>query len=76
MNKVRRASIEKVIGMISDARSLLEELCAEEEEYRDNMPENLMNSERYERADEAVSYMEDAISSMEEIEGNLEEVIG
>lgn len=75
MNKIRRASIEKVIGMIADARSLLEELKDEEEEYRDNMPENLTGSERYEKADDAVSAMEDAISDMEDIENSLEEVI-
>lgn len=75
MNNVRRKNIEKVIGMISDARSLLEELMQEEEEYRDNMPENLQSSERYEKADEACYAMEEAIGNMEDIESALEEVI-
>jgi len=75
MNNVRRKNIEKVIGMISDARSLLEELMSEEEEYRDNMPENLQGSERYEKADEACYSMEEAIGNMEDIESSLEEVI-
>lgn len=75
MNKIRRKEIEKVIGMISDARSLLEELMSEEEEYRDNMPENLQGSERYEKADEACYSMEEAIGNMEDIESSLEEVI-
>ena len=75
MNNVRRKNIEKVIGMISDARSLLEELMSEEEEYRDNMPENLQGSERYEKADEACYAMEEAIGNMEDIESSLEEVI-
>jgi len=75
MNNVRRKNIEKVIGMISDARSLLEELMSEEEEYRDNMPENLQGSERYEKADEACCSMEEAIGNMEDIESSLEEVI-
>lgn len=75
MNNVRRKNIEKVIGMISDARSLLEELMEEEEEYRDNMPENLQGSERYEKADEACYNMEEAIGNLEDIESTLEEVI-
>jgi hypothetical protein len=75
MNKVRREAISKVIGMIGEARCLLDELREEEEEYRDNIPENLTGSERYEKADEAVYEMEDIVSELEEFESRLEEVI-
>jgi hypothetical protein len=39
---------------------------AEEEEYRDNMPENLQGSERYETADTACDNLQSAIDSLEE----------
>ena len=76
MNKIRREAIRKVIEAISDARIMLDELREEEEDYMNNIPENLTGSERYEKAEEAVYAMEDAVSSLEEIESALEEVIG
>ena len=75
MNNTRRKEIEKVIALIGEARSLLEELKEEEEEYRDNMPENLQGSERYEKADEACYNMEEVIDNLEDAENTLEEVI-
>ena len=66
MNKLRRTNLEKVIRSIEDAMSELECLKEEEEEYRDNMPENLQGSERYERADEACDNLYSAVSSLEE----------
>ena len=53
MNKARRKALDEVISKIEEAKELLENLQAEEEEYRDNMPENLQGSERYEAADAA-----------------------
>jgi len=75
MNKARREMIRKVIEKLDDARLLLDEIREEEEEYRDNIPENLQGSERYEKADSAVYEMEDAVGALEEMVSNLEEVI-
>ena len=41
MNKVRRSKLEKIAEAITDLKEQLETLQEEEEEYRDNMPENL-----------------------------------
>jgi len=65
MNKARRKALDEVISKIEEAKELLENLQAEEEEYRDNMPENLQGSERYEAADAAVDALDEAISSIE-----------
>ena len=72
MNKVRRKSIDEIIAKIQELTEEIECIMADEEEYRDNMPENLQGSERYERADEACSAMQDAIDNLEEAVGNLE----
>ena len=64
MNKNRRAAISVIREKLDQYSTELEELMAEEEEYRDNMPENLQGSERYEKADEAASALGDAISSV------------
>lgn len=71
MNKQRRKAIEDVTGKIRDLLVDLEVLRDEEEEYRDNIPENLQGSERYEKADECVDGLTDVI---DEIERQLEEV--
>ena len=75
MNKIRRKNLQAVIGMIEDAKSTLEDLLAEEEEYRDNIPENLQESERYETADNACSCLDDAVNSLEEAICSIEESI-
>ena len=53
MNKVRRKELQELYDIISEAKDRLEMLHDEEEEYKDNMPENLQSSERYEKAEAA-----------------------
>ena len=75
MNKARREMIRKVIEALDDARVMLDEIREEEEDYMNNIPENLTGSERYEKAEESVYNMEDAVSTLEEMVSTLEEVI-
>lgn len=72
MNKARRKALDEVISKIEEAKELLENLQAEEEEYRDNMPENLQGSERYEAADAAVDNMSSAVDALDEAISNIE----
>lgn len=72
MNKVRRKALDEVISKIEEAKELLENLQAEEEEYRDNMPENLQGSERYEAADAAVDNMSSAMDALDEAISSIE----
>lgn len=66
MNKLRRKWIEKVVDALTESLGEIESIQSEEEEYRDNIPENLQESERYERADEACENLEAAYNSLEE----------
>lgn len=66
MNKIRRKNLQAIIDQLEELKGSLEDLQAEEEEYRDNMPENLQGSERYERADTACDGLEEAVSGLEE----------
>ena len=50
---------------------MLQELQEQEEEYRDNMPENLQGSEKYERADEACSNLSDDYDSLQDAIDNI-----
>ena len=72
MNQARRKALDEVISKIEEAKELLENLQAEEEEYRDNMPENLQGSERYEAADAAVDNMSSAVDALDEAISSIE----
>lgn len=72
MNKARRKALDEVISKIEEAKELLENLQAEEEECRDNMPENLQGSERYEAADAAVDNMSSAVDALDEAISSIE----
>ena len=87
MNNARRKKINNIIEKGSDIVELLEEIKAaieevkdEEQDYLDNIPENLQNSEKYELADNAVQSLESALDwidniDIEELNGYLEESI-
>lgn len=75
MNKVRRANIKETVDLIERVKSVLESILDEEQEYYDNIPENLQTSQRAEDSEDAISNLEDAISNLEEAIGNLEEVV-
>ena len=85
MNNTRRKNIKQTIDRFCSIRKKLEELVSEvesvksdvediqweEEEYRDNMPENLQGSERYDKADGACTNLSDAVDSLDEMIGAI-----
>ena len=60
MNRIRRKALDALYRELEDIQSRLEEITCEEEDYRDNIPENLQGSERYEIADAACESLRDA----------------
>ena len=74
MNKARRKSIQDVADQLTELKSTLEGIQGEEEEYRDNIPENLQNSARYEAADEACDALSEAVDGLEDIVTSLSEL--
>lgn len=72
MNKIRRKALQEIYDKLSDLREELETINDEEDESRENMPENLQGSERYEQSetasgniDEAMEYLSSACDSIE-----------
>ena len=72
MNKNRRKALKALMDQLEDIKSSLEEIQSEEEDYRDNIPENLQGSERYEIADTACDNLYDAVSSLEDAISSIE----
>ena len=72
MNKIRRKALKALMDQLEDIKSALEEIQSEEEDYRDNIPENLQGSERYEIADAACDNLSDTVSSLEDVISSIE----
>lgn len=75
MNAKRRKQLEKVIALIDDAKSQLDALKDEEQEAFDNMPESLQYSEKGERMEEIISYLDDSFSELESAIENITSAI-
>lgn len=71
MNAKRRKELEKVIALIEDAKSQLEILKDEEQEAFDNMPESLKYSEKGEKMEEAINYLDDSSNELESVIENI-----
>lgn len=71
MNNERRKAIDEVIAKIEALRDMIGEIGAdvetlreEEQEYFDNMPESFQSGEKGERAESAISALDDAANDL------------
>lgn len=71
MNKIRRQNLKKICDKIEIIKCELEEVLQQEEDYRDSIPDNLIGSKRYEKAEEACDYLEEACDYLEDIISNI-----
>lgn len=82
MNKERRKAIAdigkqlaEVQGRMEDIMNDIDALKSEEEEYMENMPENMQGGERYEMAETACDNLDEAYSKLEEVKDGIDEVV-
>lgn len=73
MNRERRARIQECAKTLETLKAEIDSIRDEEQEYLDNMPENLHTSERYDVAEGHVNLLEDVLSQLEDVEDLLEE---
>lgn len=83
MNKNRRKALDEVVKKIEELQSGLSELLGdldsireEEEEYRDNIPENMQDSEKYWKADAAVDALMAAYDALDAADSDMDEAAG
>lgn len=72
MNKPRRKQLDKLCEMFVELKDMLEEIRDDEENYMDNIPENLQGSERYSIAEDAIDNMNLALDSLDEVISYIE----
>ena len=75
INKVAR-EIEELTAELESKTDDLQELLYEEEDYHDNMPENLQYSYQGERSEEAIDIMTDAVDNLGKITETITKSIG
>ena len=74
MNKNRRKMIENIITMLDKAKVSLEDVLSEEEDYFNNMPENLQGSIRGTESEEAIDMLSEAVDNLNNCIDNLMEI--
>ena len=75
MNDARRKELTKAIALIEDAKSILEIEQQGEQEYFDNMPENMQSGDRGQRAEEVADLLSEVVTSCEEAISSVESAL-
>lgn len=76
MNKERRKRIEELSTKLSECKEEADALQEEEQEYYDNMPENMQGGEKGETAQSAIDAMQEASDNIDAAIGNLNDATG
>lgn len=72
MNNRRRDRLKGVLTSLENAQNTLEAVTDQEEDALDNIPENLMDSEMYDKIDEAVENLNAAQERLQETIESIE----
>ena len=76
MNSRRRTQILiNALPLLDRVFDIVNNVCDEEQDALDNIPENLQSGSRYEKIEEAISFLEDAMDEIEGAVSNLQEAI-
>lgn len=75
MNNFRRKEINAITEKLEELKSLIESIQEDEQEYIDNIPENLQESERAQLAETSRDNIEYAFDNVTEAITNLEQAI-
>lgn len=73
MNNDRRKKLAAILQKIEDAKSELESLRDEEQDYYDNMPEGIQAGEKGDKSQTAIDAMESAIDDLDSVHSSIEE---
>ena len=74
MNKARKQNIKSIRDTLNSVLSGLENILDEEQDYYDNMPENLQCSTRADTSQDAIDDLTEAIESLNEVINHLNNI--
>lgn len=75
MNQQRRNNIRQIISVLENQKFDLEQLIEEENEARENLPENLNGSSKYEAMELVEDQMIEAADQLDDLIDKLLEII-
>lgn len=75
MNKKRRGNLKQALDLINMAGDIIQNALYEEQDCLDNLPENLMESDRYSKMESTVDELEQAVDYIENIRNSVEEAL-
>ena len=75
MNRTRREKLRTLMARLSDLRDELAEVCDEEDEARESMPEDMQYGDRYAASEECSEAMREGCSSLYEAIGYIEDAV-
>lgn len=73
MDKERRERISEAVGLIHQAREILEEVLDEEQKCYESLPEGIQNGEKGEQMQENMEIIEDVLGCLEDVD-DLEDI--
>lgn len=74
MNKERRKRIKILIQNLHENLAELDDIMYDEEEYLNNIPDNLQGSERYEKAEEYCDILNESYDNLLQVITSLQEI--
>lgn len=66
MNNNKRNILSKAISKIEEARTIIESVGDGEQDSLDNIPDNLIGSERYENMEDVIDLLSESIDNLDE----------
>ena len=76
MNNQRRKEIKSILGQLEYLKGEIERICNDEEDYHDNIPDNLQDSDRAMSSEEAIDSLNEATENLENSIDALENAMG
>lgn len=74
MNKERRECIGAITNVLRECSSTLENVKDDEDYAREQIPENLQNTDKYIKSEEASDVLDSAINGLEDVINTLDEL--
>lgn len=75
MNNARREALRRAGLFLDQAYAVVSSVLDQEQDALDNMPENLQDSERYQKMENAVESLENAIDQIDGAKDDIESAI-
>jgi hypothetical protein len=73
MNDARRKLLSKALELLTEAHGMLTQAAEEEQDYFDNMPENMQSGDKGSRAEEIADSLQNAVSELDGIISAVED---